>query len=412
MTETITDPTPSPPDGTGQRRRPDHTGGARRAGPQGPSGLSVRLDWWGRVGAVIRESLASARSQPVASIVSIIMVAGMCATVLLTTGRTVGAEQAVLGSIDSAGTRSIIVRAEAGAGLDTTVLERIRHLDGIQWAGAFGQAKDVQNTAFDGGTRVPVRLAYGDDLNVLGIPTTLPVVNTSAIASPAALAHLGMLEPVGGLVSDTGADFAVVGEIQVPDYLQFLEPLVIVPQTLTADTADPVSVLVVIAARPDLVAPVSQAVTSVLAVDDVTKVKLATSESLAQLRALIEGQLGSFGRNLVVVIFALTAVLVAAILYGLVMLRRKDFGRRRALGASQGLIVALLLVQMAVLSLIGTAIGSGAAAVGLAATGDPLPGWGFFAAVGILATVTGVVAALIPALAAARCDPLKELRVP
>ena len=62
--------------------------------------------------AVVREALATSWAQPVASVVTIVMVAGMCATVLLTTGRTVGAEQAVISSIDSAGTRSIIVRAE------------------------------------------------------------------------------------------------------------------------------------------------------------------------------------------------------------------------------------------------------------------------------------------------------------
>ena len=61
-------------------------------------------------------------------------------------------------------------------------------------------------------------------------------------------------------------------------------------------------------------APVSQAVQSVLALDDASKAKLSTSESLAKLRALVEGQLGSFGRNLVIVIFALTSILVASIL--------------------------------------------------------------------------------------------------
>ncbi|MHA6668484.1 ABC transporter permease [Homoserinimonas sp. A447] len=364
-----------------------------------------------RVLAVVREAMASARSQPVASVVSIIMVAGMCATVLLTTGRTVGAEQAVLGSIDSAGTRAVVVRAEAGAGLNTAVLQRLANVDGIEWAGAFGTAHDVQNAAFGDGTRVPVRLAYGDDIRRL--TGNLPVPNGSALASAIALQQLGMPDQAGGVLSDTGADYAITGRIDVPDYLRFLEPLVVVPQTEAADaTPAPVSVLVVIAARPDLVAPVSQAVQSVLAVDDPSKVKLSTSESLAQLRALVEGQLGSFGRNLVVVIFALTAVLVAAILYGLVMLRRKDFGRRRALGASQSLIVGLLLTQMVVLSTVGAVVGSAGAAIGLVATGDPLPGWDFFTAVGILAIITGLAAALIPALAAARRDPLKELRVP
>lgn len=365
-----------------------------------------------RLFAVIREALATARSQPVASVVSIVMVAGMCATVLLTTGRTVGAEQDVLGSIDSAGTRSIVVRADPDAGLNTSVFDRIANIDGIDWVGAFGPASDVTNAAIPGGTKVPIRLAWGDHMTSLGMPDVSPVKDKTAWASAAALKELGMLGGVGSVTSEAGADYAIAGQIPVPDFLAFLEPLTIAPQTDHPTSPGTVSVLVVIAARPDLVSPVSQAVQSVLAVEDPTKVTLTTSESLATLRALVEGQLGSFGRNLVIVIFSLTAVLVAAILYGLVMLRRKDFGRRRALGASRGLIMALLLVQMAALSLIGALIGSAAAAIGLIATGDPLPGIDFFAAVSVLATSVGVAAALLPALAAARRDPLKELRVP
>lgn len=360
--------------------------------------------------ALVREALATAWAQPVASIVSIVIVAGMCATVLLTTGRTVGAEQAVLGSIDSAGTRSIVIRADADAGLDTTVLDRLANLDGIEWAGAFGAAHDVQNAAIPGGTNVPARLSWGAHLTALGVAETSPLDNQTAWASRDALDSLGMPDGVGGVVSDSGASYSIAGRIDVPDYLAFLEPLVVVPQTELQPGN--VSVLVVIAARPDLVSPVSLAVQSVLAVDDPSKISLSTSESLATLRALVEGQLGTFGRNLVIVIFALTAVLVAAILYGLVMLRRKDFGRRRALGASQSLIIGLLLAQMAALATVGAIAGSTAAAVGLAVSGDPLPGLDFFAAVALLAITVGVLAALVPALAAARRDPLKELRVP
>lgn len=359
---------------------------------------------------VVREALATAWAQPVASIITIVMVAGMCATVLLTTGRTVGAEQSVLGSIDSAGTRSIIVRADPNAGLDTSVLDRLSHIRGIEWVGAFGAARDSQNAAIPDGTKVPVRLVWSANLGALNIPTGQPVPNRSAWASQAALEQLGMTESVGGLAAVAGGDYAVAGEMPVPDYLTFLQPLIVVPQE--ADQIGTVSVLVVIASRPDLVAPVSQAVQSVLAVDDPTQVKISTSESLATLRALIEGQLGSFGRNLVVIVFALTAVLVAAILYGLVVLRRKDFGRRRALGASQTLIVGLLLTQVAALAAVGAIIGSGAALIGLAATGDPLPDVPFIAAVNVLAVAVGLIAALLPALAASRRDPLKELRVP
>lgn len=360
--------------------------------------------------AAFREALATAWSQPVASIVSVIMIAGMCASVLLTTGRTVGAEQAVLGSLDSAGTRSIVIRADADAGLDAGVLDRIRNIAGIEWVGAFGPALDAQNAAFSGGLKVPIRFAWGDQLETLGISSMQALEDKSAWASPTALDQLGMPTPAGGIVSDAGAEYAITGSILTPDYLQFLEPLVIVPQR--DSRLVPVGVLVVIADRPDMVAPVSEAVQSVLAVTDGSKVTLATSESLATIRALVQGQLGSFGRNLVVVIFALTAVLVAAILYGLVMLRRKDFGRRRALGASRGLIVLLLLAQTAVLAVIGAILGSVGAAIGLVAAGDPLPGLPFFTAVGMLAVGVGVIAALLPAFSAAQRDPLRELRVP
>lgn len=374
--------------------------------------LPSRPTLWSRAGAVLREAVATARAQPVASVVAIVIVAGMCATVLLTTGRTVGAERDVLSSIDSAGTRSIVVRADPGAGLDTGVLDRLAAIQGIEWVGAFGAARDVTNAAFAGGTKVPARLVWGGELGQLGIPAEQPVANKTGWASATALAQLGMPDQIGGVTSDDGADYAIAGKMPVPDYLAFLEPLILVPQTSDPTAPGDVSVLVVIAARPDLVAPVSQTVQSVLAVDDPTKIKVSTSESLATLRALVQGQLGSFGRSLVVVIFALTAILVAAILYGLVMLRRKDFGRRRALGASQGLIVALLLSQMAILSLMGAIVGSSAAAIGLAAAGDPLPGIDFFVSVSVLAIAVGMLAALLPAVAAARRDPLKELRVP
>lgn len=361
-----------------------------------------------RAAALMREAVLTAKSQPAGSIVSIIMIAGMCAAVLLTTGRTVGAEQSVLGSIDSAGTRSIVVRAEPDAGLTSDVLDRIGNIKGIEWAGGFGTITDVQNTAIPGGTKVPLRLAWGHSLGPLGIASVAPT-GDSVYASTDALTQLGFESPAGGVANATAA-YSVVGTASVPSYLGFLEPVLLAPQLDSEPGA--MSVLVVVAETPNLVAPVSEAILSVLAVDDSSKITLETSESLATLRALIEGQLGEFGRSLTLVIFGITAALTAAILYGLVLLRRKDFGRRRALGASQRLIAILLLTQMSILSTIGAGIGCATALIILTASGDPLPGADYTWGVAILATFVGTAAALTPALAAARRDPLTELRVP
>ncbi|MGX5682623.1 ABC transporter permease [Schumannella luteola] len=361
--------------------------------------------------AIAAEAFFIAWSQPVVSVVTVLMVTGMVATVLLTTGRTVGAEQAVIATIDDAGTRSITVRADPDSGLTAEVLDRLQGVEGIEWAAAFGTARDVTNAAIPDGVKVPSRLVWTDDLSPLGVPEEQPLTDSTAWISPLALQRLGLVDPVGGVATETGASFAIGGETQVPDNLVFLEPLIVVPQGTTSRTTE-IAVLVVVAESPELVAPVSELVQSVLGVTDPTKVKITTSEALANLRAIVQGQLGSFGRSLVIVIFALTAVLVAAILYGLVMMRRKDFGRRRALGASQRLIVGLLLTQTATLSLIGAAIGSAVAAVGLLISNDPLPEFSYFVAVGLLAVLVGTLAALVPAIAASRRDPLTELRVP
>lgn len=387
-----------------------------RAGPTAPlpSGghvSALRMSW-----AVVNEAVASARSQPVASSVAVLMVAGMCATVLLTTGRAVGAEREVIASIDAAGTRSIVVRADAASGLDTDVLERLAPIDGLAWVGAFGAADDVRNVAFPGGTAVPLRSLYTADFSAFGIDgpeSNLMQSVDVAYASRAALEQFGMTDSAGGATSEDGRVYAVAGRLVVPDYLRVLEPLVVTPRVPARSApAEPISVLVVVTTRPALVAPVSDIVRSVLDVEDPATVTIATSEELSNLRGLVEGQLRTFSAGLVGGVLAVTAALVAGTFYGVTTLRRKDFGRRRALGASQRLIVVLLLTQVLLLGALGAVLGAIAAGAALAVSADPLPGLSFFVAVAVLATGTSTTAAVLPALAAARRDPLRELRVP
>ncbi|WP_235933830.1 ABC transporter permease [Agromyces humi] len=268
----------------------------------------------------------------------------------------------------------------------------------------------MRNAAFPGGSRVPLRLAYGADWSIFGLPATLPADTSVAFGSAAALEQLGMPEPVGGVETIDGVGYAVAGSLTVPEHLAFLEPVLIAPQP--AGTDRPVSTLVVIAERPDLVAPVAAAIGGILAVTDPSKVSVQTSEDLASLRAIIEGQLGSFGQTLTIGILALTGLLAAAILYGIVMMRRKDYGRRRALGASQRLIVSMLLIQTAVLAAVGAVAGSTVGAAILLAGGDPMPGLAYVGGVSILAVVVAIIASLVPAVVASRREPISELRVP
>lgn len=376
-----------------------------------------------KLASLLLEAASAAWGTKVASIVSIIMVAGMVLAVLLTTGRTVGAQQGVVDTLDDEGTRSVVVRAQDGSGLDSSVLSRLDGVSSIAWAGGFGPARDATNSLLPGGTKVAIRVAHGLDLAGLGV--TVPSLPGTAYASPAALEQLGLRQVAGSITTSDGIDYSIGGVLMVPDHLEFLEPLVLLPvesqpQRVLDDSptsgqvvrGDPLAILVVTSTDASQVEVVRGTLQSVLDVHDPQTVTIETSERLAELRQLIDAQLGGAGRALVLAIFGLTAVLVAAILYALIMMRRKDFGRRRALGASRGLIVALVLAQVAMLAVLGSALGAAVAFAILSFGGDPQPPPPYFLAVALLATCTATLAAVLPAAAAASRDPARELRVP
>ena len=300
-----------------------------------------------------------------------------------------------------------MIRAEAESGLDSTVVDRLANLAGIEAALAFGPATDARATGHPGGAPAPVRDHWGNRL--LDSRQAPPSIDP-AWASRSALEEFGLIDDVGGIEATDGREFTVVGEVAVPDFLAFLEPLVVIPQQ--NDVARRVSVLVFIAATADLVGAVTAARVSMLAVDDFAAVSVTSSEGIAQLRAIVEGQPGTFGRELVLIVIGISVVLVASKSYGFTMLRRKGYRRGRALGASRSPIVTLVLLHMTMVSLIGATIGSTGPVIALHAFRVPVPGIEFLAATAISAVVVSVAAALLPAIVAARRDSIRELRVP
>jgi putative ABC transport system permease protein len=367
--------------------------------------------------ALLREAVAGARSQLVASVLTIAMVAGMCAAALLTTGRTVAAEQAVLAEIDAAGTRSIVVRAGSEAGLTVEILDRLRAVAGIEQATGFGPIVDARNAAVPGAPPVALRPAYG----VIGersMQSHQHPAGLAAVTSPAGARALGLPDGTGGLRTDHGQDVVVVsGDLAVPTHLRFLEPLAVIPSSGTGTWAgeqphEPLALLVVLAHSPPEVAAVETVIRGLLTDAEPGTVTIETSAQLAAIRAAIGGELGTHARATVLAILAIAALLVTVNLLALVTMRRKDFGRRRALGATRGLIITLLLTQVALLALAGAALGTASSLAGLATTGNPLPGAEFTMAVAIASLLVATLAALPPAIIAARRDPLHELRVP
>jgi len=113
---------------------------------------------------------------------------------------------------------------------------------------------------------------------------------------------------------------------------------------------------------------------------------------------------------------------IAAVLIVSVVQKSKEIGILRAMGASRGQIMRVFLLQGSVLGLAGSVLGSaiGASAIllwgALVKNPDGTPLFPLeldpklFAAAAVLATLTGLAAALAPALRGARLDPVVAIR--
>lgn len=117
------------------------------------------------------------------------------------------------------------------------------------------------------------------------------------------------------------------------------------------------------------------------------------------------------------VAFGIAAVLVVSVIQ-----RSKDIGILRAMGASRGQVLRVFLIQGGVLGFVGAIAGSVLGAGGLIywhsamrqADGSELFPMmlerNLFIATALLATATGLVAAMVPAIRAAKLDPVVAIR--
>lgn len=353
------------------------------------------------------EAARSALAQPVSTIVTALIVAGVCAVILSTTGQTVLIERQILAQIDAAGTRSIVISDSAGdAGMTREAVERINRISSVEWAIGLGPAMDITNAGIPGGTSSAIRTIYG------GIPPAIEVTGRApqkgeALVGPEAQRLLGLQAPSGG--AHGAVTVAVVGGFQAAEPLAFLNRSLITPPGPDESTVRSIHILVEDSSQ---VTDTTRAALLLLGADNPISIQVETSQALAQVRAAIAGELGTHSRRLVAIVLASGLILTALSVYGAVNSRRKDFGRRRVLGASRITVVILVALQALLAAVIGASVGTLATAIVLTqASGQP-PDPAFSAAVTSLALIVTTVAALPPALVAAYRDPLKVLRVP
>ncbi len=354
------------------------------------------------------EAARSAVAQPVASIVTGLIVAGACAAILSTTGQTIQAEQQVLSQIDAAGTRSVVISDTQGtAGITKDAVDRVSRISGVEWVLGLGPATDVRAAGNPGGNPAAIRPIHGH-LPTQITASGLRIDPGSALVGPQAQTTLGFETPVGGVTTDTSG-LAVVGSFRAEDPLLFLNRSLI-----TRPDPDDMSIrsVHILVETPDQVGQVTDAALMLIAAQDPTSIGIETSETLAQVRAAVQGELGRYGRQLITLVLGAGLILTGLNVYGTVTTRRRDFGRRRALGASRSTIITLIAVQTFLTAALGAITGSIITAALLQRLTNNATDLRFATAITILATFAASLAAIPPALIAAYRDPVRILRVP
>ncbi|MEX2252347.1 MAG: FtsX-like permease family protein [Acidimicrobiia bacterium] len=364
------------------------------------------------LGGLISEAWRIAFSLPVVTAITVLIVASISGFIVATTGQTVRAEQDVLSRIDEAGTRLVSAIDDQGTGkIPPEAVDRLGSLTSVTWVIGLGYAADGRNSAIGpSGAPVAIRYWWGDLPPEVEINGRHPQPGEALVGSEAQTT-LGLDVPIGSVdIGDT--QLAIVGGFTAGDALAPLNTSILARPTVEQLARATLRSVHALATTPAQVEPLTSALADLLGAEDSTAIRFETSQTLADVRAAVAGELGQFSRRLVLTALGVGLILVVLVVYSSVTMRRQDFGRRRALGASRGTIVGLVGVQNALVALIGTVFGCIAGGLVVLNLTGGLPDLEFTVAVGVLTVATVVLGTSVPALIAAYRNPVKVLRIP
>lgn len=366
-----------------------------------------------------REVLVTCRSQTVSSVVITSIAAISIGLVLGTAGLSAAAQAKVLSTVDQVGTRSVAVyNKQMNTGLPSRILDSLERMDIVESAVGFGETTDVTNASFSGGKRVALRLVYGQlgrellhraqhtGVTHQSVEAGKPLI---AFASEDAFDVLGIPSEGGGVrVIDEGIDVHIIGSMIMPEHLNKMTPTILAP----VETIDHLSVIYLSAQSSEYVPLLAELVRSELRELSSEDYAIETSQAYATLRAAIDGELTASSHTMIISSLSAGAGGTMLVVWAVVLLRRKDLGRRRALGASRLMILGLMMGQVAVLTSCGSLLGTGVSSAILLYLAQPIPPLEFMSALVIALSSASTLLTILPALWAANRDPLSELRVP
>jgi putative ABC transport system permease protein len=323
-------------------------------------------------------------------------------SVLGVTGLNIEAQAAILRRVDEVGARTMTVVSSAGEPvIPAAAVERIARLDGVAWVVGLGPVFDVRIRRPVGGP-TPVR-AY----RAVRAPVTFSSASAGgAFVSATSARRVGLAGAYS--VLDPGG-LRVVGWFRAEEPLSSLEAFILVPSD---DEALRLERVIVAVSDVGWVEAVAANLASMIGSEAARSTSIERSAALVAARAAVRDEVTQRDRILVLTLLAVAMAVVSVVVFAGTVAARRDFGRRRALGATRLQLTVLVMLGTLWPALIGSLTGTGLGWLYLGSRLGYLPDWQFPLAVGILAMFAVVIASALPAAVAATRDPLRVLRVP
>lgn len=380
-----------------------------------------RPNGYPRFMALVKDGITAAITQPVSTITAAVVVAIVCFIILATAGQSAANEQRIMSRIDGVGTRLIALSDDGGkSGLRADAIDVISTFSDVSWSFALGPVQDVQNLNYPTDERgVAARDFYGHWPEQFELVAgRMPQAPGEALAGITAAEELHLADGTGtvvtkptiGLPDGNHERTAVVGVFQTSGTLDRFNSSVLVQQTPTPDA--PILYVYVMANDVSVVERLGETLTEMTPVQNPGALTIEVPQGALDLRKAVAGELGSSARALMALVLGVGVAIVTVTMLGAVSSRRRDFGRRRALGATRSSLIALVLIHTAVAAVAGCLLGLTAGLITVQIVAGSLPAFSFVAAVAGLCILVALLGALVPALAAAYRDPMRILRVP
>lgn len=364
---------------------------------------------------LLRVVVGSLRQHRRRSAVTVLVLALAGVVVVGTSGRTDAARRTLLAALEAPSLRLVrIVDRTGSAGLSAETVAGLAAVGPVEWAVGLGRVGPIGRNAVLGGPTegygagaVGVRAYVGDLLAgpLLRFASGRQPDVGEAVAGTAAAETLGLADAMGTVEDDRGDRIAVVGTVTAAAGVEGLGEYVLVRGGAETEITE----LLVLARTSADVEPFVARLSGLVPRGE-APLGIERATELVTLREELARETGALDAAVLWGALVTAMVMVAAIRFGAIDERRREFGLRRSQGATRSTIGAIVVLESAVLGVTGVALGVLAGGVLVVVQTGFVPDPVLLTAIGCLLVLAGVAGSVPAAVAAAWRDPVDVLR--